>query len=168
MKKLIIINGTMGVGKSTTCKELLKKLTPGVWLDGDWCWDMNPFVVNDENKAMVMGNITYQLRAFLNNSGYEYVIFCWVIHEQAILDEILEKLSGCEYELHAISLVCSPEALAKRMTKDIDKGVRPADTVIERSVERLELYDKLSTVKLDVSGTTAEEAAVLVEKLIRG
>lgn len=36
MKKLIIINGTMGVGKSTVCKQLLKILAPGVWLDGDW------------------------------------------------------------------------------------------------------------------------------------
>jgi len=46
-KKLIIINGTMGVGKSTISKALYKNLENSVWLDGDWCWMMNPFIVNE-------------------------------------------------------------------------------------------------------------------------
>ncbi len=54
IKKLIIINGTMGVGKTATSKELNKKLNNSVWLDDDWCWMMNPFTVNDENKNMVI------------------------------------------------------------------------------------------------------------------
>jgi broad-specificity NMP kinase len=60
MKELIIINGTMGIGKSVTCKELNRKLDKSVWLDGDWCWMMNPFIVNDENKQMVEDNIMHQ------------------------------------------------------------------------------------------------------------
>lgn len=44
----------MGVGKTATSKELNKKLNNSVWLDGDWCWMMNPFTVNDENKNMVI------------------------------------------------------------------------------------------------------------------
>ena len=47
----------MGVGKTTTCEELSKKLQNSVWLDGDWCWMINPFVVNEENKRMVINNI---------------------------------------------------------------------------------------------------------------
>ncbi|AJD25562.1 AAA domain protein [Clostridium botulinum] len=54
IKKLIIINGTMRVGKTATSKELNKKLNNSVWLDDDWCWMMNPFTVNDENKNMVI------------------------------------------------------------------------------------------------------------------
>lgn len=56
-KKLFIVNGAMWVGKTTTCKELSKKLQNSVWLDGDWCWMINPFVVNEENKRMVINNI---------------------------------------------------------------------------------------------------------------
>ncbi len=74
-KKLIIVNGAMGVGKTTTCKELNKSLQNSVLLDGDWCWMMNPFVVNEENKKMVIDNITYLLRGFIRNSTIEYVIF---------------------------------------------------------------------------------------------
>ncbi len=67
-KKLIIINGVMGVGKTTICKVLYKKLNNSFWLDGDNCWMMNPFVVNEENKAMVLDNIVHVLNNFLKNS----------------------------------------------------------------------------------------------------
>ena len=50
MKNLYIIGGTMGVGKTTTCQILKQKLKNSVFLDGDWCWDMNPFKVTDETK----------------------------------------------------------------------------------------------------------------------
>ena len=78
MKKLIIINGTMGVGKSTVSRILLKKLKASVYLDGDWCWNMNPFIPSEENKRMVIDNIVYLLSSFLKNSEYRYIIFCWV------------------------------------------------------------------------------------------
>ncbi|MEG1477069.1 MAG: AAA family ATPase, partial [Oscillospiraceae bacterium] len=42
MKTLIMISGTMGVGKTTTCRELQKILPRNVFLDGDWCWSMQP------------------------------------------------------------------------------------------------------------------------------
>ena len=66
-KQLIVINGTMGVGKTAICRSLKKILTPSVFLDGDWCWDMEPFVVSDENNAMVMENIAFLRRNFLQN-----------------------------------------------------------------------------------------------------
>jgi len=61
----------MGIGKTSTCKELNKNLNDSIWLDGDWCWMMNPFTVNDKNRNMVINNITYVLRNFLTNSSFE-------------------------------------------------------------------------------------------------
>ncbi|MFT8363047.1 MAG: AAA family ATPase [Sporolactobacillus sp.] len=55
MKRLIIINGTMGVGKSTVSQLVADKLDQSVFLDGDWCWNMHPWVFSDENKEMVRG-----------------------------------------------------------------------------------------------------------------
>ncbi len=79
----------MRVGKTATSKELNKKLNNSVWLDDDWCWMMNPFTVNDENKNMVIKNITYLMRNFLINSSYEYVIFNLVIHYEDIFNLLL-------------------------------------------------------------------------------
>lgn len=70
MKHLILINGTMGVGKTATSKELCKILPQNVFLDGDWCWDSHPFIVTSEIKEMVTNNIIYLLNNFLACSAY--------------------------------------------------------------------------------------------------
>ena len=44
----------------------------------------------------------------------------------------------------------------KEFKKDIDRGIRKPD-VLARSVERLEMYQKLNTYKIDVSNKTIEE-----------
>ena len=55
------------------------------------------------------------------------------------------------------------EALEKRIQKDIDQGTRKPD-VLARSVERLEMYQKLNTYKIDVSNKTIEE---IVKEIIK-
>lgn len=61
MKNFYMIGGTMGIGKTSTCKFLKNKLPNSVFLDGDWCWDMNPFQINNETKSM--DNEKYMLYA---------------------------------------------------------------------------------------------------------
>ena len=151
MKTLYLIGGTMGVGKTTVSQQLKKELANSVFLDGDWCWDADPFQVTDETKEMVMDNICYLLNNFLHCSAYENVIFCWVMHEQMIIDEILSKLDTTGCQIVKVSLVCTEDALRERIEKDIEKKLRKKD-VMERSLSYLPLYDALDTVKIDVSG----------------
>ncbi|SDG69683.1 shikimate kinase [Marvinbryantia formatexigens] len=153
----------MGVGKTATCRILKEKLPDCVFLDGDWCWDMHPFRVTPETRKMVMENICFLLNQFLCCSAYKNIIFCWVMHEQAIIDGILGKIETGDCRIHTISLVCDEEELRRRLRKDVDAGIRSAD-VIQRSIARLELYEKLDTEKVDVSNITAEQAA---ERLLR-
>ena len=163
-KNLYIIGGTMGAGKTTVCQVLKRKLERSVFLDGDWCWDSSPFVVNDETKAMVMDNICYLLNSFLSCSSYSNVIFCWVLHQQEIIDELLSRLhtDGCSVKV--ISLICSEQALRTRLLKDVSSGIRTPD-IIDRSVLRIPLYEKLNTLKVDISEYTPEQAAERIARL---
>lgn len=158
MKKLIFIGGTMGVGKTATSRELLSLLPRCVFLDGDWCWYMSPFTVTEETKAMVVDNICHVLNGFLSCSEYENIVFCWVMHEQAIIDDILSRLKLEDASVSAFSLVCTEKALTDRITLDISRGVRHEGD-IERSVPRLPMYDKINSVKIDVSDISAKQAA---------
>ena len=88
-KTLYLVGGSMGVGKTATCRLLERMLPACAFLDGDWCWEMHPFTVTDETKAMVLDNICHILNNFLACSAYENIVFCWVMHEQSILDTIL-------------------------------------------------------------------------------
>ena len=75
---------------------------------------MHPFQVTDETKAMVLDNIVHVLNGFLRCSAFQNVVFCWVLHEQAIADAILSRLEG-PFALKRVSLVCSREALESRL-----------------------------------------------------
>ena len=108
MKNVIFVCGTMGVGKTSACRELQAVLERNVFLDGDWCWDARPFVVDEYTRQMVVDNICHMLNGFIACPHYDNVIFCWVMHQQSIIDDIAGRLVG-EVRLHKFALVCSPE-----------------------------------------------------------
>jgi broad-specificity NMP kinase len=165
-KTLVIVNGTMGVGKTTTCRLLLERLTPGAYLDGDWCWNINPFAVTAENQDMVIGNIVHLLRGYLTNTSLRYVIFGWVLHRQEIFDAILRPLGDLAFETHRITLTCSPAQLRERLSPEIAAARRQPD-IVERSIARLALYDALDTIKLDVGMRSAADVADEIAGMVR-
>ena len=158
MKTLLLIGGTMGVGKTTTGKILKRKLPNAVYLDGDWCWDADPFVVTEETKEMVISNIAFLLNRFLAATVYENIVFTWVMHEKAIIDDILSRLNTENARVFTFSLIADETALIKRLESDVSAGIRTGD-VIERSVKRIPFYDALDTIKIDTTHKTAEQAA---------
>ncbi|HOM00530.1 MAG TPA: AAA family ATPase [Limnochordia bacterium] len=164
MKKLYLIGGPMGVGKTAVGQELKRKLSRSVFLDGDWCWDANPFQVTAETQKMVLENICFLLNQFIRCSAYEHIIFCWVMHEQSIIDGILRNLETTNCEIKAISLLCAADELRERLSRDIAAGRREPD-VLERSLARMPLYDQLNTIKINTSGKTVGEIAEELARL---
>lgn len=164
-KRLYFIGGPMGIGKTTVSRILQKKLPNSVFLDGDWCWDASPFVVTEETREMVQANIAYLLRSFLACSAYENIIFCWVLHEQKIIDDLLSKIAPpSDCEVNVFSLISDQETLKHRLKKDIESGLRTSD-VIQRSLARLSCYHYLQSEKIDTTGLSpAEVANVILQK----
>ena len=158
MKRLYLIGGPMGVGKTTVCRELKALCPPSVFLDGDWCWDMEPFQVTPETTRMVQENISFLLGQFLRCSAYETVIFCWVMHQQAIVDQVLSRLPLEGVEVRCVSLLAQPETLRERIGRDVAAGLRTWD-VLDRSLQRLPLYQELSTEKLWVDDMAPRQVA---------
>lgn len=146
MKHVYLIGGPMGIGKSTICNQLNQDLDHSVFLDGDWCWNMDPFIVNQDTKNMVLDNITHCLDNFIHTPGIENIIFCWVMHKQDIIDQIIQKLDTEGVDIHLISLICEKEELIKRMLID-----RRDNQTIRKSLQYLELYKDLDTQKIDVT-----------------
>lgn len=158
MKNLYLIGGTMGVGKTAVSQQLKKDLPNSVFLDGDWCWDSNPFQVTEETKTMVTDNICYLLNNFLRCSVYENIIFCWVMHEQHIIDSIIENLDVENCEVKCVSLMVDETTLRNRLEADVNAGIRTED-VIERSVARISKYQSLNTIKIDTVNKTIKQVA---------
>ena len=164
MKRLYLIGGTMGVGKTAVSQRLKRVLPNSVFLDGDWCWNASPFQVTAETKAMVTDNICYLLNNFLHCSVYENIIFCWVMHQQQIIDGIMDKLDTGNCEVKCISLITDEMNLRKRLSEDVEKGIRTAD-VLERSIARIPLYRTLDTIKIDTSNKSVQVIADEITRL---
>lgn len=163
-KTLYLIGGPMGIGKTTVGQQLKRDLPCSVFLDGDWCWDADPFQLTEETKAMVMDNICHLLGNFLRCTAYRNVIFCWVMHEQSIIDTILDRLDTTGCSVKCISLVADELELRSRLEEDIERGLRTGD-VIERSLARLPLYRSLNTYRIDTGGRTVQTVADVIKEL---
>ena len=159
-KTLYLIGGPMGVGKTAVCRELNRKLPASVMLDGDWCWCADPFQVTEETKRMVLDNICHLLGNFLRCSTYENVILCWVMHERAIIDEMLGRLpiEECDAKVQVVSLVAREDELRRRVEGDVRAGLRDEEAV-SRSLAYLPLYRDLGTDLIDTTGLAPHEVA---------
>lgn len=160
----------MGAGKSTLAKELNKTLEDSVWLDGDWCWMQGEkWNICEENKKMVIDNITYLLKNFLKNPNFKNVIFIWVLHLPEIWDEILIPLQDMEFKLHKFSVICDEGDLRKRIIfrEEANKDGYNTEQLAKGSIERLQLHKNLDTFKLDSSKNSIEELIKIVTNKLK-
>jgi predicted ABC-type ATPase len=153
MQKLIIINGTMGIGKTTIARLVFTQLPNSAYLCGDAVWQINPFEVNDKTRALVEQNLAFVLRSYLV-AGYEYVMLDWVMHQQSIIDAILAPLNDRSFELQVFTLVADEEVAVERCLAR-DGGQRNPEGVLSR----LRQSRELDSIKIDTSRITPEEAA---------
>jgi len=161
LKNFIIINGAMGVGKTSICKELYEKLENSAWLDGDWCMMMNPF--SETNQKIFLENIYYLLNNYLSHPTFEYVLFSWVIPREDMMDYIIRRLSDNDFHLIRVTLLCSDDKLRERMLR-----TGRDEMTIEKSMLYQEVFkNSNTTVKLDTSQLSLVETVDEVLKIIK-
>ncbi len=104
---------------------------------------------------MVLDNVCCLLNNFIQCTAYENILFCWVMHQQEIIDQILSRLNTEGCEITVISLLADESSLKSRLMDDVAKGKRTVD-IVEKSIARIPLYFSLNTVRLDTSGKSSE------------
>ena len=160
---LIFINGTMGVGKTSVCRELVKILPDNVFLDGDNCLAATPFYNTEAHHDLILKNIAALLNNFLQSGLFENILFCWVMHEQEIVRNILSRLRG-EFTFRIFTLTCEKEELFARLQRDVSEGLRD-EGIFSRSEERATHYagfpEKIATDKKSAEEVAIEIAARL-------
>ena len=68
---------------------------------------------------MVQENIAFLLGQFLRCPAYKTVIFCWVMHQEAIIRELLSRLDTRGVQVRVFTLLPSPAALEAHIQKDV-------------------------------------------------
>ena len=160
--KLIMINGPMGVGKSTVGKYFADHHPGTAFIDGDWCLDLHPFVGNRETKEMAVDNILHMCGNYRKCSECSMIVLVWLMDEEWVRRAIREGAAAQDLEVVNVTLVCDRETLKERWSRD-DQCEWRTDEWLEVSLRSLEGFSSMENT-IDTGGLTVEEVA---EEILR-
>jgi broad-specificity NMP kinase len=112
---IIIINGSLGVGKSSVADQLHYKFDKSVHLDGDYIADVHPFQIYDEARISHLYRTLELLIGFHQKNGYHNFVINYVFESSQSLQELLDLLLPLDSAIYAYWLTCQEEEQAKRI-----------------------------------------------------
>ena len=158
--KVIILNGPMGVGKTTVGKYIADQNPGTAFIDGDWCMDIHPFAGNQETKAMAIDNILHMIGNYQKCSVCSMVVLVWLMDESWVIQRMREGLSDLRAEVKDVTLICDRENLIKRWNNDQNCEWR-TDEWLDVSLKSLHGFASMDNT-IDTSGLAVSQIADLI------
>ena len=155
--KVIVINGPMGVGKTTAGKLIAEKIPGTAFIDGDWCMDLHPFVGTRETRAMAADNILHMIGNYQRCSACGMVVLVWLMDDPWVSRRIAEGLAALKADVRNVTLLCDRENLIMRWQNDRGCAWRTRRW-LEASLESLDYFASLDHV-MDTSMLSADQVA---------
>jgi chloramphenicol 3-O-phosphotransferase len=129
---IILINGSLGVGKTSVAEALQRKFDKALHLDGDAIGDVHPFEIYDEARVDHLYRTLALLVGFHQQNGYTNFVINYVFESPESLVELLDLLSPLDPALHVYWLTCAAEEPTKRIRS---RGREEIDWELGRFVE---------------------------------
>lgn len=165
---LIIINGTVGVGKSTTAEALHWKFDRSVYIDGDSIGNVNPFEIYDDARVDHLYRTLALLIGFHQKHGYQNFVFNYVFESNDSLEQLLDLLRPLDSSIHVYWLTCEAKEREQRIRGRRGDGI---EWELKRSLELDEILRKASQegfigIEVDTTQLNSSETAEKIWKEI--
>ncbi len=163
---IIIINGSVGVGKTTVAEELHQKFDKSIHLDGDHIGNVHPFEIYDEARIDHLYRTLELLVGFHQKNGYQNFVINYVFESADSLQDLLDLLSPLEPSIHIYWLTCDEKEQAKRIQ---GRQSDQLDWELNRFVELHRIQTKAARQgfigkEVDTTGLTPTEVAEKIWK----
>lgn len=158
--KVIILNGPMGVGKTTVGKYIADRNPGTAFIDGDWCMDIHPFVGNQKTKAIAVDNILHMIGNYLNCSVCGMIVLVWLMDDSWVIQRMMDGIAALRAEVKYVTLVCDKETLLSRWESDRISDWR-TDRWLDASLKSLPQFANMNDA-LDTSSLSVEQIADLI------
>ena len=112
---IIIINGSLGVGKSSVADELHLKFDKSVHLDGDYIGDVHPYEIYDQARIDHLYRTLELLIGFHQQNGYRDFVINYVFESPDSLQALLDLLRPLDPSIHTYWLTCDEKEQARRI-----------------------------------------------------
>ena len=116
--KVIVLNGPMGVGKTSVGKYIADTHAGTAFIDGDWCLDLHPFVGNRETKTMAIDNILHLINNYRKCSLCKMIVLVWLMDDEWVRQSIVDGISSMNLEVQYVTLMCDRDELVRRWKND--------------------------------------------------
>jgi deoxyadenosine/deoxycytidine kinase len=157
----VLINGPLGIGKSTTAFQLHNMFDNSIYLDGDFICRVHPFDLDDPNRVDYMARTIKHLIPFHRKNGYHNFVFNYVFPESKALINFIGHIKEIDIPIRTFLLTCDDQTLLERVEK------RGREGKVESEIERClvlnsqfqknninkELGTEISTIDLSVHDT---------------
>jgi chloramphenicol 3-O-phosphotransferase len=114
---IIIINGSLGVGKSSVSEAIHHKFDRSVYLDGDHIGFVHPFEIYDSARIDHLYRTLALLIDFHQQNGYRHFVINYVFESPESLQDLINLLKPLESEIRPYWLTCDPGEQAERIQK---------------------------------------------------
>ena len=112
---IIIINGSLGVGKTSVAEQLHRKFDKSFCLDGDAIGDVHPFEIYDEARINHLYRTLALLVSFHQENGYHNFVINYVFESSESLQTLLNLLYPLDSTIHTYWLTCNSQKQAERI-----------------------------------------------------
>jgi len=112
---IIIINGSLGVGKTSVADQLHYKFDKSVNIDGDAVGDVHPFEIYDDARISHLYRTLELLVGFHQENGYHNFVINYVFESPDSLQDLLDLLHPLDPSIHTYWLTCDVGEQAKRI-----------------------------------------------------
>ncbi len=158
--KIIILNGPMGVGKTTVGKTIADRFPGTAFIDGDWCMDLHPFVGNSETKEMAIDNILHMIRNYRDCSQCEMVVLAWLMDDEWVISQLIKGVEALRMDIKSVTLVCDESQLKKQWKEDSSCPWR-TDEWLNISIRSLEFFQSRED-SINISGKAVNDVADMI------
>lgn len=138
---IIIINGSVGVGKTSVSWELQEKFDKSIMLDGDYIGAVHPFEIYDDNRIQYLYDTLLLLVKFHHTNGYNDFVLNYVFESDKQLMSLVERLKAVIPEIYCFWLTCSNEEQKNRISR---RRTSQIDWELERFIELNDIQKKAS------------------------
>jgi broad-specificity NMP kinase len=161
---IIIINGSLGVGKTSVAEHLTVKFEKAVHLDGDAIGDVHPFEIYDDARITHLYRTLALLIEFHQRHGYPDFVINYVFESHTSLEELLSLLRSLDPDIHAYWLTCGAEEQEQRIrARSRDQIGWELERFIELQAIQAQAAEKgFIGTEMDTTGLCVEQ---VVEKI---
>jgi len=113
---IVIINGPLGIGKTSVAWALNARLQPSVMLDGDYIGAVAPFEIYDAARvAYLYKTLAHLVSYHQREGGYRNFVLNYVFETAESLAELVALLEPLDARVQVFRLTCAVEEMERRI-----------------------------------------------------